>query len=516
MTATTSESLDGPAAAVSEAETLFRSSEYAAAFDLLNRLDFALLPASVLDRVLPLMLMAAEATAGEEFALRWLDTVERVTGGASIDASSIVKVYRAEATADPHHRAELTSSALGRLSVSTAPVTRHRALAVLLGAKVDLGQGLDHDLLAHMEKLEQQIELIAPVDSALAQRGLLAYQVGLLDESRNALKQLRCQTQSDDEVFMEQIFATHMATVDAYAGRSGDARRLLSSIKEVGPQSPAAARAAGLVAVKGADEQALQSVLLQPTVQGSEAHGALTRHGLIGLAAARREDWREAYCQLSQALTLADSLGVKEPGRRMWIDFDFARAAIGIGRPTEAGRIADRLEELSSTSRPLIDGVVSRIRALLTRDLPQSIEMLQESVAVLAGAGFPEQLILSLLELGRRLLTARRVDDARDALDRAQIIAEQTGDIAVGLLVDRAQRLTSSEKLFAALTTREREVAQAAAGGASSRQIAEESFTSVRTVQTQLSSIYRKLGITSRLQLTILFADHVRATRHNS
>src|SRR5690606_20038666 len=241
------------------------------------------------------------------------------------------------------------------------------------------------------EKLEQQIELIAPVDSALAQRGLLAYQVGLLDESRNALKQLRCQTQSDDEVFMEQIFATHMATVDAYAGRSGDARRLLSSIKEVGPQSPAAARAAGLVAVKGADEQALQSVLLQPTVQGSEAHGALTRHGLIGLAAARREDWREAYCQLSQALTLADSLGVKEPGRRMWIDFDFARAAIGIGRPTEAGRIADRLEELSSTSRPLIDGVVSRIRALLTRDLPQSIEMLQESVAVLAGAGFPEQ-----------------------------------------------------------------------------------------------------------------------------
>jgi DNA-binding NarL/FixJ family response regulator len=53
----------------------------------------------------------------------------------------------------------------------------------------------------------------------------------------------------------------------------------------------------------------------------------------------------------------------------------------------------------------------------------------------------------------------------------------------------------------AALTPRERTVAQLAAKGRSSREIADELVVSVRTVDLHLSSVYRKLGIAGRAAL---------------
>jgi len=66
---------------------------------------------------------------------------------------------------------------------------------------------------------------------------------------------------------------------------------------------------------------------------------------------------------------------------------------------------------------------------------------------------------------------------------------------------------TRHDSVLAALTGREREVALAVIHGASNRMIAQDSNTSVRTVETQLSSIYRKLGVTSRHQLTALLTE---------
>jgi DNA-binding CsgD family transcriptional regulator len=52
------------------------------------------------------------------------------------------------------------------------------------------------------------------------------------------------------------------------------------------------------------------------------------------------------------------------------------------------------------------------------------------------------------------------------------------------------------------LTRREREVALLAAGGATSKEIAERLSVSKRTVDTHLDRIYRKLGVTGRDELT--------------
>ncbi|MET0908603.1 MAG: helix-turn-helix transcriptional regulator, partial [Ilumatobacteraceae bacterium] len=51
------------------------------------------------------------------------------------------------------------------------------------------------------------------------------------------------------------------------------------------------------------------------------------------------------------------------------------------------------------------------------------------------------------------------------------------------------------------LTAREREVALLAAGGRSSREIADTLYLSTRTVETHLARVYRKLGISTRSDL---------------
>lgn len=52
------------------------------------------------------------------------------------------------------------------------------------------------------------------------------------------------------------------------------------------------------------------------------------------------------------------------------------------------------------------------------------------------------------------------------------------------------------------LSDREREIAELAASGLRTRQIAERLFLSPRTVETHLSRIYRKLDVSSRLALS--------------
>jgi DNA-binding CsgD family transcriptional regulator len=51
------------------------------------------------------------------------------------------------------------------------------------------------------------------------------------------------------------------------------------------------------------------------------------------------------------------------------------------------------------------------------------------------------------------------------------------------------------------LTPREREIALLAAGGSTSKEIAERLFVSARTVDNHLQNVYAKLGITSRSAL---------------
>ncbi|MCF7948751.1 MAG: helix-turn-helix transcriptional regulator [Spirochaetia bacterium] len=58
------------------------------------------------------------------------------------------------------------------------------------------------------------------------------------------------------------------------------------------------------------------------------------------------------------------------------------------------------------------------------------------------------------------------------------------------------------------ITRREQEVIEKILAGKGNREIAGELYISPRTVDTHLSNIFRKCGVSSRLQLTRLISDY--------
>jgi DNA-binding NarL/FixJ family response regulator len=90
----------------------------------------------------------------------------------------------------------------------------------------------------------------------------------------------------------------------------------------------------------------------------------------------------------------------------------------------------------------------------------------------------------------------RRADHAR-AADNAGRRARQLAEACEGARPPGIDQAGDG----ATLTARERQVAELAAGGRTSKAIAEELVVSIRTVDNLLARTYAKLGITGRAEL---------------
>ena len=94
---------------------------------------------------------------------------------------------------------------------------------------------------------------------------------------------------------------------------------------------------------------------------------------------------------------------------------------------------------------------------------------------------------------------------AREALGEAELLFEGLGAV---IWVARAQselhRISGAVPGTGGLSETERRIADLATAGRSNKQIAAELHVTVRTVESNLTRIYRKLGVASRGQLTQL------------
>jgi len=157
------------------------------------------------------------------------------------------------------------------------------------------------------------------------------------------------------------------------------------------------------------------------------------------------------------------------------------------------GAAADAEERLRELAE-VVDGPLVRAH----RD--HAVAMAASDAAALAGVvdeydrldvlAFAAEAAAELAEIHRQRGDARR---ATSAMQRSSELAARAGGI-------RTPPLTRGNSLEP-LTAREREVALLAAGGRSSRDIAERLYLSARTVETHLARVYRKLGIATRAEL---------------
>ena len=144
------------------------------------------------------------------------------------------------------------------------------------------------------------------------------------------------------------------------------------------------------------------------------------------------------------------------------------------------------------------------MRAAIADDPAEQEQLLRCALDELSGSDVALDRAHTLVALGSALRRRGRRRECREVLRQGRDMARTCG---AGALVDYAcaelessgaRRPTRSSTGLDALTVAERRVAESAASGLSNREIAEVLFISRKTVETHLSSAYRKLGVAGR------------------
>jgi DNA-binding CsgD family transcriptional regulator len=249
--------------------------------------------------------------------------------------------------------------------------------------------------------------------------------------------------------------------------------------------------------------------------RGADQDAAFLDAHFLGARGLLREMRGDLECALVDHLDCGRRLtaaGIVNPAMIPWR----SRAALvshRLGRREAALRLAS--EELGLATRwgtPRAIGVALHALGLVAGG-PDGLSLLEESVASLARSPARVEHAHALYELGRALGEVGRQAEARPLLHESYRVA---GGCGARPLADRCaaeikrvggRRPRALLAGTAALTAQERRIAERAVAGATNREIAEELFLTLRTVEAHLTGVYRKLGISGRAQLAAHLMD---------
>jgi DNA-binding CsgD family transcriptional regulator len=168
----------------------------------------------------------------------------------------------------------------------------------------------------------------------------------------------------------------------------------------------------------------------------------------------------------------------------------------------------EELELARAVDSPRAEGAALRAIGVL-RGGEEGIVALRDSVAVLHDSPARFELARSQAELGAALRRGNQRGEAREHLREAADLAQRCGaerleervleELRIAGARPRRRALSGAQSL----TPGEHRVANAAAGGATNREIAQDLFVSLRTVEMHLTNAYRKLDISSRSELAV-------------
>jgi len=232
---------------------------------------------------------------------------------------------------------------------------------------------------------------------------------------------------------------------------------------------------------------------------------------VLGLLALSLGDGDTALAHLEPLPALHRQRGYAEPGAAGFQP-DYIEALIAVGRHDEADAATTEWEALGkrfARPRPLATG--ARCRGLLAAargDLTSALGALEEALGHHDRLPVPHERGRTLLALGATLRRAGRRREARAALEEAHAVFTSIGQ---PLWAERtrveAARLGGRTPAGDELTPTERRVAALVAEGRSNREVADSLFITVRTVEANLTRIYRKLDVRSRAEFAARGTD---------
>ncbi len=215
---------------------------------------------------------------------------------------------------------------------------------------------------------------------------------------------------------------------------------------------------------------------------------------------------REALAALDPSFLSGDG-AVSTEIMYAWHLPDAVEAMVGVGRFTDADVLTVRLEsDGAEHDRAWMKAVGARCRAILLAadgDVAGAERAAHRAMAEHARLPMPFERARTQLVLGQLQRRLRQKQSAATTLTEALQTFERLG---IPLWERRARAelartvVVPSDDLTA-LTPSERRVAEMAATGATNKHIAAAMFISAKTVEHNLTRVYRKLGVSSRTEL---------------
>ena len=203
--------------------------------------------------------------------------------------------------------------------------------------------------------------------------------------------------------------------------------------------------------------------------------------------------------------------GVRHPGR-FKLAGDQVEAALALGDVARARAVVEQLDEAARVApTPWVVAVGARVAALLAAaegDLEAAASAFDRALVEHDGLPMPFERGRTLLAKGRLHRRRKEKRLADETLREALACFESLG-APDWVAKTRAELGRVGRRPHApdTLTETERRVAELAATGLTSREIAERAFLAPKTVGNVLGRVYEKLGIHSRAELGALIAS---------
>lgn len=393
--------------------------------------------------------------------------------------------------------------------------TRVAAMLAYAESKFMTGGGLDHDLFHQTIELERHL---APFisDSAEAAYAALLKTTDELDTAREMLHALLERTEDEGSL---PFALSHLPGLEVWAGNwdaaEDYAQRHLDAAERAGQQDQvdqARFNLAFVNVLRGnlATARPLAEEVLAAGVSSGSAWTERTGLGLLAQCALVEGDAATAADLLDRWRRITTAMGVSEPGYCR-LHAEHVEALVACGRLDEADEHAsDMRARAASLARRTAMASAERVTALVDAargDREAAVAHARSAVTGYAASPLVFDHARALLTLGQVHRRFREKAAARDALQQALDIFDRLGaeQFAARARQDLA-RVGLRPAASLGLTETERRVAELAATGRTVRQVGDELFISPKTVEANLTRVYRKLGLSGRAELATWLA----------
>ncbi|MGN6869093.1 MAG: helix-turn-helix transcriptional regulator [Solirubrobacteraceae bacterium] len=420
--------------------------------------------------------------------------------------------------ADRHGRAAL------RLAAGQDPACEAGATAVDVLTEVVRGRRLRRELLARACALEAAASEVGPgvwpETAPSVVEGVALLWAGELEQARAPLERVRGVATERDEPWLEMHSLAYLSALATGIGELRLGFELAARYLELAdgtdqpPQRagalwPLAVAAAWLGDEPGARDAATEGrALAQASGHTLYEIGCLGALGLIELAAGRPD---EASIALERAGELTRTSGIVALGRVPLLP-DLIEALTALGELDRAGSLAAELERRAiALEAPWALALAQRCHGLVAEargEREGAIDAFERALAYHARQPRPPEQARTELALGSALRRDGRKRAARETLERSVCGFETIG---ARVWAERARRELARiggrpVPAGGGLSATETSITELVRVGRTNREIAAELHLSPKTVEWNLSKIYRKLGVRSRTELAATLA----------